>query len=160
MQYLHLVWIRDRRGGCSHLPNLASCSPAEQRVVVETNHRDLMCSFIAHGEKASQRLPDGTLFIDEPEFEAISGVARLNWYWSDCNSSGEKHAQWRCYTPMQIVELVERAGLRFSGVYKGLSETPYKADRQAGRRPGCGCGARGVVSSTTRTDGAGSVEES
>ena len=32
-------------------------------VVVETNHRDTMCAFIAHGAKASRRFPDGTLFV-------------------------------------------------------------------------------------------------
>jgi hypothetical protein len=71
---------------------------------------------------------DGTVFIDEPEFDAISGIARLNWYWSGPNGSGEKHAQWRCYTPTEI-------GLRFSGAYKGLSKIPYKAEGpQAGGR--------------------------
>ena len=59
------------------------------RIVVETNHRDLMCAFIAHGAKASKRLPDGTLFVDEPEFDAISGVVRLNWYWSGSSGSGK-----------------------------------------------------------------------
>ena len=98
------------------------------RVVVETNHRDLMCSFIAHGSKASRRLPDGTLFLDEPDFDAISGVAHLNWYWSGPKGSGEKHAEWRCYTPTHIVDLLQRAGLRFMGAYKGLSKIPYRAE--------------------------------
>jgi SAM-dependent methyltransferase len=98
------------------------------RVVVETNHRDLLCAFVARSSKASERLPDGTLFIDEADFDAISGVVRLNWYWSGPNGSGEKHAQWRCYTPTQIVGLLERAGLRLEGAYKGLSKTPYKAE--------------------------------
>ena len=98
------------------------------RVVVETNHRDMMCSFIARGSKLSMRLPDGTLFIDEPDFDAITGVVTLNWYWSGPNGSGEKHAKWRCYTPTEIVRLLECAGLRFTGAYKGLSKTPYRAD--------------------------------
>jgi SAM-dependent methyltransferase len=98
------------------------------RVLVETNHRDLMCSFIARGSKASRRLPDGTLFLDEPELDAISGVVRLNWYWSGPAGSGEKHAEWRCYTPTQIVGLLERAGLRFIGAYQGLSKNPYRAE--------------------------------
>ncbi len=51
-------------------------------VVVETNHRDLICAFIALGAKASSRLPDGTLFVDEPDFDAISGLVRLHWYCS------------------------------------------------------------------------------
>lgn len=98
------------------------------RVVVETNHRDMLCAFISRGSKASMRMPDGTLFIDDPDFDAISGVVSLNWYWSGPAGSGEKHAKWRCYTPTQIVGLLERAGLRFVGAYKGLSKTPYKAD--------------------------------
>src|SRR5262249_10701328 len=97
------------------------------RVVVETNHRDLTCAFIAHGSKGSRRMPDGTLFVDEPHFDAISGILTLNWYWSGPRGSGEKHAEWRCYTPTQIVGLLERAGLRFAGAYKGLSRSPYQA---------------------------------
>jgi 2-polyprenyl-3-methyl-5-hydroxy-6-metoxy-1,4-benzoquinol methylase len=98
------------------------------RVVVETNHRDLMCAFIARGSKLTMRMPDGTLFMDESDFDAISGVVRLNWYWSGPGGSGEKHADWRCYAPTQIVGLLDRAGLRLAGAYKGLSKTPYKAE--------------------------------
>ena len=98
------------------------------RVVVETNHRDLLCAYIAHGAKASRRLPDGTLFIDEPEFDPITGIVQLNWYWSGPKGSGVKRAQWRCYTPSQIVGLLEQAGLAFSGAYQGLSKTPYRAE--------------------------------
>ena len=98
------------------------------RVVVETNHRDMMCAFVRRGTKASMRLPDGTLFVDESEFDAIAGVVHLNWYWSGSRGSGEKHAEWRCYTPTQIVEMLQRAGLRFASAHKGLSKSPYKAE--------------------------------
>jgi 2-polyprenyl-3-methyl-5-hydroxy-6-metoxy-1,4-benzoquinol methylase len=98
------------------------------RVVVETNHRDSMCAAIARGANGSRRLPDGTLFVEESVFDAISGVVRLNWYWSGPSGSGEKHAHWRAYTPTQIIDLLRRAGLRFDGAYKGLSKTPYKAE--------------------------------
>ena len=98
------------------------------RVIVETNHRDRLCAFISRGSKTSMRLPDGTLFIDDPDFDAISGVVSLNWYWSGPNGSGEKHAKWRCYTPTQIVGLLEHAGLRFVGAYEGLSKTPYRGN--------------------------------
>lgn len=87
-----------------------------------------MCAFIARGSKASMRMSDGTLFVDEADFDAISGVVSLNGYWSGPSGSGEKHAKWRCYTPTQIVRLLERAGLRFAGAYKGLSKTTYKAE--------------------------------
>ena len=34
------------------------------RVIVETNHRDMMCAFVARGgSTAARRLPDGTLFL-------------------------------------------------------------------------------------------------
>ncbi len=98
------------------------------RVVVETNHRDLMCAYIARGSKFAMRLPDGTLFVDDAAFDAISGVVTLNWYWAGPSGSGEKHAVWRCYTPTEIVRLLERAGLRFAGAYRGLSKTPYAAE--------------------------------
>ena len=73
-------------------------------------------------------MPDGTLFLDEPDFDPISGVVRIHWYWSGPEGSGEKHAEWRCYTATQIIGLLERAGLRFAGAYKGLSKTPYRAE--------------------------------
>lgn len=98
------------------------------RLLVETNHRDMLCTFISRGSNQSMRLPDGTLFIDQADFDAISGVVSLNWYWSGPSGSGEKHAKWRCYSPTQIIALLERAGLSFSGAYKGLSKTPYKAE--------------------------------
>jgi SAM-dependent methyltransferase len=99
------------------------------RIVVETNHRDVLCAFLARGGKHAKRMADGTLFLDEPEFDPIAGVVTLNWYWSSPNGSGEKHARWRCYTPTEIVRLLESAGLRVIGTYKGLSKTPYAADR-------------------------------
>lgn len=98
------------------------------RIVVETNHRDSMCAVIAKGANGSRRLLDGTLFVEESDFDAVAGVVRLNWYWSGPSGSGEKHAQWRCYTPTQIVDLLRSAGLHFEGAYKGLSKTPYKAE--------------------------------
>jgi len=112
----------------------AAVRPGGQ-VLAETNHSDLLCARIAHGAKGSRRLPDGTLFVDESDFDAISGLVYLNWYWSGPEGSGEKHAQWRCYTPTQIVDLLQRAGLRFTGAYKGLSRTAYKVEgSEAGGR--------------------------
>jgi SAM-dependent methyltransferase len=98
------------------------------RVVVETNHRDLMCAYVARGSKVSMRMPDGSIFLDEPAFDALSSVVTLNWYWSGPSGSGEKHAYWRCYTPTEILALLERAGLRVAGAYRGLSKIPYKAE--------------------------------
>jgi hypothetical protein len=87
-----------------------------------------MCAYIARGSRLVMRMPDGTIFTDEPDFDAVSGVVTLNWYWSGPGGSGEKHAKWRCYTPTEIVRLLERAGLRVEGAYQGLSKTPYRAE--------------------------------
>jgi SAM-dependent methyltransferase len=98
------------------------------QVLVETSHRDLFCASLARSSKTSIRMADGTLFLDEPEFDPISGVMSLHWYWSGPMGSGEKHAQWRCYTPTEIVRLLESAGLHFIGAYKGFSKAPYRAE--------------------------------
>ena len=95
----------------------------------------MLCAFICRGSKASRRLPDGTLFIDDPDFDAISwsGVHQLVLVWP--KRFRRKHARWRCYTPTQIVGLLERAGLRFVEAYEGLSKTPYSGTGpEAGRR--------------------------
>lgn len=98
------------------------------RILVETNHRDLMCTRLAHGAKHSMRMEDGTLFLDESGFDPIAGVVTLNWYWFGPNGGGEKHARWRCYTPTEMVSLLQRAGLRLIGTYQGLSKAPYRAE--------------------------------
>ena len=98
------------------------------RILVETSHRDSFCASLARSSKTSIRMADGTLFLDEPEFDPISGIMNLHWYWSGPMGSGEKHAKWRCYTPTEIVRLLESAGLRFMGAYKGLSKAPYRAE--------------------------------
>ena len=49
--------------------------------------------------------------------------------------SGGKHADWRRYTPTQIVSLLERVGLRFAGACQGLTKNPYRAEGvEVGRR--------------------------
>ena len=98
------------------------------RVLVETSHRDLLCASLARSSKTAIRMADGSIFLDEPEFDPIAGVTTLNWYWSGPFGSGEKHAKWRCYTPTEIVRLLESAGLRFMGAYKGLSKDSYRAE--------------------------------
>jgi SAM-dependent methyltransferase len=98
------------------------------RLLVETNHRDLMCAFIARGSKLSLRLPDGTLFLDNAEFDPLTGVAHLHWYWHGPRGAGEKHALWRCYTPTEILALLARAGFRFEAAYSGFTPQPFKAE--------------------------------
>jgi SAM-dependent methyltransferase len=97
------------------------------RLLVETNHRDLMCGYLARGARSALRFPDGTLFLDQPEFDPLTGLVRLHWYWSGPGGAGEKHAHWRAYTPTEIVGLLETSGFRLLGAYEGLTGKRFAA---------------------------------
>lgn len=108
--------------------NLGAAVRPGGRVVVETNHRDLVCTVMARGGNSATRLADGTIFLDEPVFDSLAGIVTLNWYWWGPNGAGQKRIQWRCYTATEMISLLERAGLRLQGAFKGLSKTPFKSE--------------------------------
>ncbi len=97
-------------------------------VFVETNHRDLMATFLARGVVPSQRLPDGTLIVEEPKFDPISGRMETCWYWSGPAGEGSKPASLRVYSATELVRLLERAGLRFRSAHRGCSPEPFRAE--------------------------------
>lgn len=97
-------------------------------VFVETNHRDLMASFLARGVAPSQRLPDGTLVVEDPRFDAISGRMQTCWYWYGPAGQGSKPASLRVYTATELVGLLERAGLRFRSAHRGCSPEPFRVE--------------------------------
>lgn len=102
----YLAPTGERNQHSEHHPKFA---PRRLQTVILT-----FCFVSANSESVSQSLlpkprdevndaPDGTLFLDEPDFDPISGLVRLNWYRSGPWYSGEKHAEWLCYTPTQVV---------------------------------------------------------
>jgi SAM-dependent methyltransferase len=95
---------------------------------VETNHRDLMATFLARGVPPSQRLPDGTLVVEDPHFDPISGRMETCWYWSGPAGQGSKPASLRVYTVTELVQLVRRAGFRFRSAHRGCSTEPFRAE--------------------------------
>ncbi len=97
-------------------------------VFVETNHRDLMAAFLARGVAPSQRLPDGTLVVEEPRFDAVSGRMETCWYWSGPGGQGRKPASLRVYTATELVGLLQRAGLRFRSAHRGCSAEPFRSE--------------------------------
>jgi SAM-dependent methyltransferase len=97
-------------------------------VFVETNHRDLTASFLARGAPSSRRLPDGTLIVEEPRFDAIRGRMETCWYWWGPGGQGAKPASLRVYTATELVRLLERAGLRFRSAHRGCSPEPFRAE--------------------------------
>jgi SAM-dependent methyltransferase len=97
-------------------------------VFVETNHRDLTASFLAHGVPPSQRLADGTLVVEQPHFDPIAGRMETCWYWSGPAGQGQKPASLRVYSATELVRLLERSGLRFRSAHRGCSPEPFRAE--------------------------------
>jgi SAM-dependent methyltransferase len=97
-------------------------------VFVETNHRDLVATVLARGVPPSQRLPDGTLIIEEPRLDPIRGRVETCWFWSSPGGQGKKEASLRVYTVTELVGLLERAGLRFRSAHRGCSPEPFRAE--------------------------------
>jgi limonene-1,2-epoxide hydrolase/SAM-dependent methyltransferase len=98
------------------------------KVFVETNHRDLLATFLASGASTSQRLPDGTLLVEEPRFDPITSRVETCWYWSGPSGHGRKPASLRVYTATELVLLLARAGLRFLSAHRGCSPEPFRAE--------------------------------
>jgi SAM-dependent methyltransferase len=96
-------------------------------VFIDTSHRDTVVSMLARGIRPSNRLSDGTLVVEEMEFDPVSGRSHNTWYWSGPAGAGEKAASLRIYTITELVKLVEAAGLRFCALHPGCSAEPYKA---------------------------------
>ena len=96
-------------------------------LVLETTHRDLTAAMISRGAPPAMRYPDGTLLIEEPKLNAITGRVDTCWYWSGPGGSGQKAASLRMYTITELVALIARAGLRFRSAYAGFSTDPFIA---------------------------------
>ncbi len=97
-------------------------------VLIETNHRDAIVLHLSHGSKPADRLPDGTLVVEEPKFDPIQGRVETTWFWWGPKGSGEKTASIRIYTATELISLLERAGLQFRSAHKGCSTEPFDAN--------------------------------
>jgi SAM-dependent methyltransferase len=79
-------------------------------VLVDTMHRDAVAASFSRGPRPSERLPDGTLLIEEATLDPISGRVNTTWFWSGPNSQGSKPASLRLYTATELVHLLQSAG--------------------------------------------------
>ncbi|MGH8150651.1 MAG: hypothetical protein ACRETB_11845 [Steroidobacteraceae bacterium] len=95
------------------------------RVFIETAHRDQAVIHLSRSERQAHRLPDGTLFAEEPRFDAVSGRVESVWYWSGPAGSGERRSSLRAYTAPEPAGLALRAGLRVLSVHSGCSSEPF-----------------------------------
>jgi hypothetical protein len=97
-------------------------------VLVETNHRDALAVFLSKGMLPSQRLPDGTLVVEQPRFDPVAGVLHTSWHWSGPAGHGRKDASLRIYSVTELVRMMERAGLRIRSLHRGCSPDVYRGD--------------------------------
>lgn len=100
-------------------------------VFVETLHRDRVVVSLSKNQRPANRLPDGTLLVEEPRLDPIAGRVDTTWYWSGPSGSGQKHASIRVYTATELVRLLETAGLRVRSVHDGCSPEPFVAPGSA-----------------------------
>jgi SAM-dependent methyltransferase len=96
-------------------------------VFVETMHRDRAVVFLAQTERRCERLADGTLILEEPRFEAVTGRVESIWSWQGPNGSGTKHSSLRVYAATELAGLLARAGLRLLSVHAGCTREPFRS---------------------------------
>ena len=94
-------------------------------VFVETMHRDRLAVGLAANQRFSNRLADGTLVVEEPRLDAVSGRVESTWFWSGPQGSGQKSASLRVYTVTELVRQMEAVGLRLRSVHEGCSTTLF-----------------------------------
>jgi SAM-dependent methyltransferase len=97
------------------------------RVFVETMHRDRAVVFLSQSERRGSRLADGTLVLEEPRFDAVTGRVESAWYWQGPNGSGSKHSSLRIYSATELAGLLSRAGLRLLSVHAGCTREPFRS---------------------------------
>jgi D-alanine-D-alanine ligase len=97
-------------------------------VFIETCHRDATAASLSRGMRPANRLPDGTLVLEEPRFDPIAGRLETRWFWAGPNSAGEKSASVRIYTATELVVLMKEAGLRFQSAHRGCSEDLFDVE--------------------------------
>jgi SAM-dependent methyltransferase len=110
------------------LTTLRRAVHAGGRVFIDTNHRDVVATWMARGLKPSGRHSDGTIFVETPTFDPIAGRVETAWYWSGPRGSGEKRASIRVYAITELLALMKRAGLALVSVHKGCSPEPFVAE--------------------------------
>jgi SAM-dependent methyltransferase len=97
------------------------------RVFIETNHRDQGVIFFSQARRPTYRLSDGTLFMEEPRFDAVSGRVDSTWYWEGPANRGQKRSSLRLYSATELVALLPRAGLRLLSVHGGCTPEPFRS---------------------------------
>ena len=107
------------------LSNLRAAVRPGGYVFLETAHRDGFMLAQAHGQHFGSRLADGTLFVEEPRLDPVSGRIDASWYWSGPAGAGRKSSSLRLYSVTELVRLLPAAGLELRSLHNGCSADPY-----------------------------------
>lgn len=107
------------------LSNLRAAVRPGGLVFIETMHRDRMVANLLQNPRPANRLPDGTLLVEEPRLDPLAGRVETTWYWSGPGGSGQKSGSIRAYTATELVKVVEAAGLRLRSAHNGCSTEPF-----------------------------------
>jgi len=110
------------------LRTLCSALRRGGRVLIDTMHRDAVAALFSRGAIRAQRLADGTLVVEEPVFDALSGRVNTTWYWSGPTGQGLKSASLRLYTATELVHLLQSSGLQFLSAHHGCSTREFKGE--------------------------------
>ena len=97
------------------------------KLLIDTMHRDAIAAISSHGFPPAERLPDGTIFMEQPRLDVVTGRIENRWFWQGPNGGGQKSASIRIYTIGELIALVEQAGLRFLSLHRGCSPEPFVA---------------------------------
>jgi SAM-dependent methyltransferase len=109
------------------LSNLRAALRPGGRLFVETMHRDRAIANLVQDRNRSDRLPDGTLLREEPQFDPVAGRMHTTWYWQGPAGGGQKTGSFRVYTATEVVRMLEAAGLTVRSVHDGCSDRPFVA---------------------------------
>ena len=107
------------------LTTLARALRPGGRLLVETNHRDAIVVYLSRGGPPGLRLPDGTLILEQPRFDALSGRIETVWHYAGPHGAGSKQASFRMYSITELARLIEAAGMRVASLQAGCTGAPY-----------------------------------
>lgn len=111
------------------LRTLAAAVRPGGRVIVETMHRDALAARFGRGQqRPADRLDDGTLIVEAPVFDPVTGRIDTTWHWWGPRGGGAKRASFRVYAITELVRLLEAAGLRVRSAHRGCSVEPFRAE--------------------------------
>ncbi len=104
----------------------AALKPGGGFLIDTINQAWLMRHFEARGWR---ELPDGSLMFEERQFDLLTGRNKVAWRFVHTDGNrGEVRHSLRVYTLVELVDMLEEAGLGFEAVWGGFDGDEYGLD--------------------------------